>query len=169
MDDKKVNKLTAKQERFCQEYINCLNGTEAAIKAGYSAKTAQEISAQNLSKLIIINRLKELQKPVADSLNISRERIARNILKIAEPEHKEIDLENGIYPTKESDILKANELLAKMFGFNEPDKLDLTTKGESMRQLPPIIVQNKEDVEKIISELKWISFWVFMVWISRMR
>lgn len=46
MSEKKVNiKLTPKQERFCQEYVvNCMNGTEAAIKAGYSAKTAQVIA-----------------------------------------------------------------------------------------------------------------------------
>ena len=142
MSEKKVNiKLTAKQERFCQEYVNCMNGTESAIKAGYSAKTAQVIATENLLKPMIINRLKELQKPVADQLNITRERIARNILKIAEPDNKIIDPENGIFPTKESDILKANELLAKMFGFNEPDKLDLTSKGESIVRTPrPVII-----------------------------
>lgn len=142
MSEKKVNiKLTPKQERFCQEYVNCMNGTEAAIKAGYSAKTAQVIATENLLKPMIINRLKELQKPIADQLNITRERIARNILKIAEPDNKIIDPENGIFPTKESDILKANELLAKMFGFNEPDKLDLTSKGESIVRTPrPVII-----------------------------
>lgn len=142
MSEKRVNiKLTAKQERFCQEYVNCMNGTEAAIKAGYSPNTANEISAQNLAKLSIINRLKELQKPIADQLNITRERIARNILKIAEPDNKVIDPENGIFPTKESDILKANELLAKMFGFNEPDKIDMTSKGESIVRTPrPVII-----------------------------
>jgi len=151
MDDKKVNKLTAKQERFCQEYINCLNGTEAAIKAGYSAKTAKGMAIENLSKHTICERLKVLQKPIADQLNITRERIARNILKIAEPEHKEIDPENGIYPTKESDILKANELLAKMFGFNEPDKLDLTTKGEAINKINYIVKDEKQ--KQILNDL----------------
>ena len=145
MSEKKVNiKFTAKQERFCQYYINCMNATEAAIKAGYSKKTANRIAAENLSKLDIINRLKELQKPLSDELNITRERIARNILKIAEPVEKVIDVENGVFPTKDADVLKANELLAKMFGFNEPEKLDLTSKGESIKQAPQIIVQNEE-------------------------
>lgn len=133
MGNSKATKLTARQERFCQEYLNCLNGTESAIKAGYSAKTARQIADENLSKPYIITRLKQLQKPVTEALNITRERIARNILNIAEPAERKPNPENGIYPVRDADILKANELLSKMFGFNEPDKIDLTTKGESLK------------------------------------
>ncbi|CAH9016845.1 terminase small subunit, partial [Vibrio phage 381E49-1] len=47
-------KLTAKQQRFIEEYCsNGFNATRAAITAGYSEKTAQEQGSQNLSKLII--------------------------------------------------------------------------------------------------------------------
>lgn len=46
-------KLTAKQQRFCDEYLIDLNATQAAIRAGYSAKTARVIATQNLSKLAI--------------------------------------------------------------------------------------------------------------------
>lgn len=42
--------LTAKQERFVDEYMVCLNGTRAAIRAGYSAKTARAIASENLKK-----------------------------------------------------------------------------------------------------------------------
>lgn len=42
--------LTAKQQRFCDEYLVDLNGTQAAIRAGYSEKTARQIAAENLSK-----------------------------------------------------------------------------------------------------------------------
>jgi phage terminase small subunit len=44
-------KLTAKQKKFCDHYIECGNATEAAIKAGYSEKTARVIATQNLAKL----------------------------------------------------------------------------------------------------------------------
>ena len=44
-------KLTPKQKAFCDYYIETGNATEAAIKAGYSKKTAKEIGAQNLTKL----------------------------------------------------------------------------------------------------------------------
>ena len=45
------NKLTAKQQRFCDEYLIDLNATQAAIRAGYSKKTAKQIGQQNLTKL----------------------------------------------------------------------------------------------------------------------
>ena len=45
-----VAKLTAKQQRFCDEYLIDLNATQAAIRAGYSKKTAKQIATENLSK-----------------------------------------------------------------------------------------------------------------------
>ena len=42
-------KLTDKQRRFVEEYLIDLNATQAAIRAGYSVKTAKEIAAQNLT------------------------------------------------------------------------------------------------------------------------
>jgi phage terminase small subunit len=44
-------KMTAKQQRFCDEYLLDLNATQAAIRAGYSKKTAKQIGQQNLTKL----------------------------------------------------------------------------------------------------------------------
>jgi phage terminase small subunit len=48
-----LNKLTAKQDRFVAEYLIDLNATQAAIRAGYSEKTARFIGAENLTKPII--------------------------------------------------------------------------------------------------------------------
>jgi phage terminase small subunit len=45
-----MSKLTPKQARFVEEYLIDLNATQAAIRAGYSAKTANEIGAENLAK-----------------------------------------------------------------------------------------------------------------------
>lgn len=44
-------KLTAKQQRFCDEYLIDLNATQAAIRAGYSKKTAKQIGQKNLTKV----------------------------------------------------------------------------------------------------------------------
>ena len=43
-------KMTAKQMRFCDEYLIDLNATQAAIRAGYSKKTARAMGAENLTK-----------------------------------------------------------------------------------------------------------------------
>lgn len=45
-----MRKLTAKQQRFAEEYLVDLNGTQAAIRAGYSSKTANEQAARLLAK-----------------------------------------------------------------------------------------------------------------------
>lgn len=45
-----MEKMTAKQQRFCDEYLVDLNATQAAIRAGYSAKTASVIATENLRK-----------------------------------------------------------------------------------------------------------------------
>jgi phage terminase small subunit len=59
----KKRKLTEKQERFIDYYIETGNATEAARRAGYSEKTAKQIGNENLTKLdfFIKERLKEFE------------------------------------------------------------------------------------------------------------
>lgn len=59
--------MTPKQEKFCVEYLVDLNGTQAAIRAGYSEKTANRIANQLLSKLDIKNCIKELREREFDN------------------------------------------------------------------------------------------------------
>ena len=53
-------KLTAKQKRFCEEYLIDLNGTQSAIRAGYSEKTACAIGTENLRKPLISSYIAQL-------------------------------------------------------------------------------------------------------------
>jgi phage terminase small subunit len=50
--------MTARQQAFVREYLVDLNGTQAAIRAGYSKNCAQEIACENLTKPIISNAVK---------------------------------------------------------------------------------------------------------------
>lgn len=52
-------KLTPKQQRFCDEYLIDMNGTQAAIRAGYSKKTAYAIAIENLKKPMLKNYISE--------------------------------------------------------------------------------------------------------------
>ena len=52
-------KLTAKQQRFCDEYLIDMNMTQAAIRAGYSKKTAYAIGQENLKKPAIKNYIEK--------------------------------------------------------------------------------------------------------------
>ena len=58
--------LTAKQQRFCEEYLIDLNATQAAIRAGYSVKTATIIGHENLTKPNISNLIKDKQAEIAE-------------------------------------------------------------------------------------------------------
>lgn len=70
-------KMTAKQKRFCDEYLIDLNATQAAIKAGYSKKTAAVIATENLRKPnikeYIDKRMEEKEKSlIADQDEVLR-------------------------------------------------------------------------------------------------
>jgi phage terminase small subunit len=56
-----MNKLSSKQKAFCEEYLIDLNAVQAAIRAGYSKKTARQIGSENLSKPDIAKYIVELQ------------------------------------------------------------------------------------------------------------
>ncbi len=60
-------KLTEKQKRFADEYIKSGNATQAAIKAGYSKKTANRIGAENLSKLVIRDYIDERMRTIENN------------------------------------------------------------------------------------------------------
>ena len=76
-------KLTAKEERFCQEYVMWLNATKAAVNAGYSEKTARSIGNQILTKLDIKKRIEYLKNNLAETSAISALRISKEHEKIA--------------------------------------------------------------------------------------
>jgi len=62
-----MGKLTAQQSRFVDEYLIDLNGTQAAIRAGYSAKTANVKAAQLLAKV-------NIQEAIQERMNYRQER-----------------------------------------------------------------------------------------------
>lgn len=76
-------KLTPKQERFCEEYLIDLNATQAAIRAGYSANTAREQGAQNLSKLNIQEKIAELQAERSKRTEITQDRVVKELAAVA--------------------------------------------------------------------------------------
>jgi phage terminase small subunit len=63
--------LTEKQKRFIDEYLNNPNAAEAARKAGYSARTARDIGAENLAKPHIADEIARLSAIRAAEANIT--------------------------------------------------------------------------------------------------
>jgi len=76
-------KLTRKQQKFVDEYMIDLNATQAAIRAGYSAKTARETGRENLTKPVIKSAIEEAQKEARKLAKVKLERILEEYKAIA--------------------------------------------------------------------------------------
>lgn len=74
--------LTAKQQRFVDEYLIDLNATQAAIRASYSKKTARQIADQNLSKLDIKAAIEKRMQSRSDRTGITQDKVLRKLAKI---------------------------------------------------------------------------------------
>ncbi|AIW03636.1 terminase small subunit [Bacillus phage Pascal] len=76
-------RLTPKQQMFVKEYLIDLNATQAALRAGYSAKTAKQMGTENLSKPIIQSEIQKHMNTRAEKVDISSERILQELAAIA--------------------------------------------------------------------------------------
>lgn len=131
--------LTDKQERFCQEYLVDLNGTQAAIRSGYSEKTSQAIATENLSKPLIQTRIAALQAELSKKVKITQEWVLNRFKEISDrcmtavpvmvydPESKSMiqktdDEGNGVWEFDSSGANKATEHIGRHLGFFEKDK-----------------------------------------------
>lgn len=78
-----ADKLSPKQLRFVEEYLVDMNGTQAAIRAGYSPRTANEQAARLLAHVsvskAVSNRLQKRQK----KLELTQERVLRELMRVA--------------------------------------------------------------------------------------
>ena len=117
-----INNLTEKQQRFCQEYLIDLNGTQAAIRAGYSKKTADMQASRMLTKDKINDYLGGLRADIANSNKITVEKVLAGLqlnIKRAMQEEPVYDQEGnatGEYTYHGSVVNKAYELLGKHLG-----------------------------------------------------
>ena len=78
------SKLTNKQAAFVREYLIDLNATQAAIRAGYSKKTANEQGCQNLVKLNIAEAIAEAQEKRAKKQGIDAEWVLKESVELYE-------------------------------------------------------------------------------------
>lgn len=76
-------KLTAKQQRFVDEYLIDLNATQAAIRAGYSADTAMEQGYQLLQKTSVSNAISQAMAHRSRRTGITQDRVLRELAKVA--------------------------------------------------------------------------------------
>ena len=127
--------VTPKQKRFCEEYLVDCNATQAAIRAGYSEKTAKTIGSENMAKpdikSYIDERLSEMQsKTIADATEVLQylTSVLRGDVKdetlrfVGDGYQEKTKIQVGA-----KDRTKAAELLGKRYGLFT-DKIDLENK-----------------------------------------
>ncbi|MCF6164783.1 terminase small subunit (plasmid) [Furfurilactobacillus rossiae] len=142
-----ARKLTLMQQKFADEYIVSGNAADAARKAGYSVKTARSVGQENLTKpdikKYIDERLKELesakvatQKEVLEFLTriLRREETEQVVVTLKKPTvlpmtnakgeqyskfaYEDVDDVVDV-PTKNSDAMKAADILTRVFGLSK--------------------------------------------------
>ncbi len=95
-------KLTDKQEMFCREYLIDLNATQAAIRAGYSEKSANNTGPDNLLKPIIQNRISELKAERVKETKIDANYVLTRLVEIDQMDVLDIlDDDGSIKPVSE--------------------------------------------------------------------
>lgn len=165
----KKGKLTEKQQRFVDEYLIDLNATQAAIRAGYSVKTADAIGCENLTKPNIQQAIAEHMAERSRRTGVNQDRVVLELAKIAfvrmtdivdsngrikqdasaddlscieSIKYKESDNEFGGSVEREVKIaskMKALELLGKHLGMWN-DKLDVNVTA-------PIVISGADALE----------------------
>ena len=82
--------MTDRQIRFCEEYLKDCNQTQAAIRAGYSAKTANEQASRLLANVNIKNYLQELRQEQQKRTLVTADRVIDELAKLAFSDMKRI-------------------------------------------------------------------------------
>ena len=141
------SKLTPKQSAFVREYLTDLNATQAAIRAGYSPKTANRIASENLSKPDIKKYIDEqLEKMQSDSVataeevmqyltSVVRGQSTSSVLSLCGDGCQEV-IEKA---PDEKERLKAAELLGKRYG--------IFTDKMSLEGAVPVIISGEDNLE----------------------
>lgn len=112
--------LNPKQTRFVAEYLIDSNATQAAIRAGYSKRTAYSIGAENLKKPEIAAAIASATAMVADRLDITAEKVLRDIEDV-----RVKATADGVYAS----AIRASELQGKAIGMFE-DKLNVRFRSD---------------------------------------
>lgn len=128
-----MSKLNDKQEMFCLEYLVDLNATQAAIRAGYSEKTANRIASQMLTKLDIQERISELKSKRNERVEVNSDWVLAQL----------VDIHN----LDVIDILDNAGNFKPIVDWSKPWRMYLS--GFDLSEL------NTKDVETTVRKIKW--------------
>lgn len=141
-----MSTFTNKQEMFIKEYLIDLNATQAAIRAGYSEKTASQQGERLLRNVQVSAAIQEAMNKRSNKLEITAERVLQEIAKLAFYDPRNFFDDDGrIKPISELDdntamALGGIETLHKIIGDDKDGmavvtKIKLVDKGQNLERL----------------------------------
>jgi len=159
---KKDQPLTERNIRFCEEYLVDLNATQAAIRAGYSEKTAAEQSSRLLKNVKISALIQEMRDKRSTRTEITQDYVLRGLQEVAERCLQRVpvmkwdynerqmvqvkdDDDNNVWQFDSAGANRAFELLGKHVGVFEKDNSQRKQDTQSL---------NSSQVDQIIAELR---------------
>ena len=116
--------MNAKQKRFCDEYLVDCNATQAAIRAGYSARTANEQAARLLANVSIKAYIDEKMERLHNERTADAQEVLEYLTAVMRGQQTEqtlISIGDGVQKIGDIEVgardrLKAAELIGKRFG-----------------------------------------------------
>jgi phage terminase small subunit len=114
-----MSKLTAKQERFVEQYLIEPNAKQAAIRAGYSAKTAQSIGYENLRKPQVSEKLEKDRAERAERCALSADWVVEELHKLASS-----NMADYLKPTPEGKVRYSFPLSSRVQGKADTGAVD---------------------------------------------
>lgn len=139
--------MTVKQKRFCDEYLISGNATDAAIKAGYSPKTAYSIGNENLNKPEIKAYIQAELDKIHSAKIADAEEVMKYLSSVMRGEHTEevpILCGDGCQELTQKEVgakerLKAAELIGKRYG--------MFTEKVGVEGVVPVIITGDDQLE----------------------
>ncbi len=161
ISEKNSTNLTPRQKLFCDWYLKLGNGTEAAVKAGYSEKTSRFIASENLTKPNIQTYLAHRRTELEELLGFNKATVIQDLLTIKEQcmvakpvmeydrtkrtfsqvmKETENGEEVGVFEFDSLGAVRALETINKMMDYYTPTKVEDVT---PINKEPATIVVNK--------------------------
>jgi len=119
--------MTEQKKRFADRYFETLNGSQSAIYAGYSEKTARQIAHNLLQEPEVEEYISELRASYQEKSGINKDWIIERFKEISDRCVQEIDpitthgMPTGEYKFDSAGANKATEMLGKIIGVFEKD------------------------------------------------
>lgn len=155
-----MSKLTPKQKKFCDEYIKSGNAKDAAIKAGYSSKTAYSIGNENLKKPELKSYIEKQMKQLESEKIAGAREVLEYLTSVVRGEQTEsVTTAKGVYddvPVTAKDRIAAAKEILKRYPVDPLGKAQVRKANADARVAEAkakAMEDNGQDIEQLLDKM----------------